>query len=105
MVNQEKHLMHLHVSRERGQRLVEVIHLSQDTDCCQDQEDVSRRMAKLVIASKGELEGDSKGLDRHDGNGADCRAYGQVDKRIFLAVKRRNSVYHDDGKCDDGNGV
>lgn len=98
-------MQHLHVSGERSQRLVEVVHLRQDTDCGQNQEDISRRVAKLVIASKSELESNSKGLDRHDGNGADCRTNGKVDKRIFLAVHRRNSVDHYDGKCNDGNGV
>lgn len=46
---------HLHVRREVGKSFVEVVHLCQNADGCQDHENISRRMAELVVASKGEL--------------------------------------------------
>lgn len=62
-------------------------------------------MAELVIAGKGKLEGDAKGLGRHDGDGADGGANREIDERILLAVERSNSVNHEDGKGNHGNRV
>lgn len=62
-------------------------------------------MAELVIAGKGKLEGDAKGLGGHDGDGADGGANGEIDERILLAMERSNSVNHEDGKGNHGNRV
>lgn len=85
-----------------GECLVEVVHLRQDADRGQDHEDVGRRVRELVVAGKGELQRDAKGLDRHDGDGADGGADGQVDERALLAVRRGHLVDHDDGEdCNE----
>ena len=62
-------------------------------------------MAELIVAGKGELESDAESFDGHDGDGADRRADGEVNKRILLAVQRGDSVYHECCKSDYGNGV
>lgn len=95
----------LHVGRERSESLVEVIHLRQDADCCENHEDVGRRVRELVVASECELESNAKGLDGHDRDGADGGADGQVDQGVSLAVDGGNSVDHEDGKSHDSKGI
>lgn len=58
-------------------------------------------MRKLIFAGKCELQRNAESLDRHDGDGADRGADGQVDERVLLAVDRRNLVDHDG--CENGN--
>lgn len=62
-------------------------------------------MRKLVVARKCKLQGDSEGLDRHDGDGADSRADREVNDGVLLAVDRSNLVNHDDGEYDDDDGI
>ena len=62
-------------------------------------------MAELVVAGKREFQGDAKGLDGHDGDGTDSRADGQIDECVLLAMDRRDSVDHEDGKRHNANGV
>lgn len=95
----------LHVTREAGEGLVEIVHLSQDADSCQNHKDVGRRVAELIVAGKGELEGNAKSLDGHDGDGADGRANGEVNEGVLLPVDRGDLVNHKNGKADDCNGV
>ena len=65
---------YVHIGRELAEGLVKVVHLHQNADGGDDHEDVSRRVTKLVVTCKGELQGDTKCLDRHDRDGADERA-------------------------------
>jgi hypothetical protein len=60
-------------------------------------------MGELVVTRKGELQGDAEGLDRHDGDGSNGRADGEIDERILLAVLGRNFVDHNHGE-DDNDG-
>lgn len=62
-------------------------------------------MGELVVAGKGELEGDTEGLDRHDGDRADGRADGEVDEGVRFAVDGGHLVDHDGGKDNDDDGV
>lgn len=95
----------LHVAGEASKCLVKVIHLGDNAETSQNHKDISRRVAELVVACKGKLEGDAESLGRHDGNGADSRADGEIDERILLAVVWGNSVDHEDSKRDDGDGI
>lgn len=90
---------------EAGKRLVEVVHLRHNADNRQEHEDVGRRMRELIVTPECQLQGDSEGLDRHDGHGANGRADGEIDERILLAVFGRNLVYHHDGEDSHGNSV
>lgn len=85
--------------------LVEVVHLGQNADGGQDHEDISRRVRKLVLSSKGKLQRDAKSLDRHDRDGANGRANGEVDESILAAVDGGDLVYHDDGENRDSYDV
>jgi len=96
---------YLHVGGEVGESFVEVIHLSQNADSCQDHEDVGRGMAELVVASERQLKRNAKSLDRHDRNGPHCRADGKVDEGVLLAIARGNPVNHKDGKANNSEGV
>jgi len=55
-------------------------------------------MGELILAGNSEFERYSESLNRHDGNGPNCRADGEIDKRILLAVYRTYFVYHYSGK-------
>lgn len=46
--------------------------------------DVSRRLSKLVVTSKGELEGNAGSLDRHDRNRSDGRATTEEEGDMFV---------------------
>lgn len=94
-----------HVGGKRGQGLVKVVHLGQDADGRENHEDVCRGVRELVVAGKGQLERNAKGLDGHDGDGADGRADGEVDEGVSLAVDGGDSVDHEDGKRHDRKGV
>ena len=71
--------MDSHLSGKLAQGFVEVVHLGQDADCGQNHEDISRWVAELIAPGKRKLQRNAKRLDRHDGDGADGRANGQVD--------------------------
>lgn len=55
-------------------------------------------MRELVVPSKCELEGNSEGFDRHDGDGADGRADGDIYQRVRFPISWCDSVDHYDGK-------
>lgn len=57
------------------------------------------------MAGKGELQGNAKGLDRHDRDGADGRADEEVDEGALPSVDGSNLVNHDDGEDADGENV
>lgn len=89
----------LHIRRKLTQSFVEVVHLRQNADHYHNYKHICRGMRELVIAPESELQGNTKCLDRHNGDGADCRADGDVDKRILATISWRNAVYHDTRKC------
>lgn len=62
-------------------------------------------MSELVVAGKGELEGNAESLDRHDGNGSDSGADREVDESVLLAVNGSNLVNHEQRKDDDGQSI
>ena len=96
-----KSLMNIHVRRKLAQSLVEVIHLRENAANDQDYEDVCRRVCKLVVSSKCHLQGNTEGLDKHDGDGAGGGADGEVDQGVLAAVLGSDLVDHKDG--ENGN--
>lgn len=62
-------------------------------------------MRELVVARKGELKGDAKGLDGHDGNGSNGRANRQIDESVLLSVHGCNFVNHEDGESHHCNRI
>jgi hypothetical protein len=57
-------------------------------------------MCELVVACERHLESDTKGFDEHDGDGAGCRADGEVDERVLATVLGCDLVYHKDAEND-----
>lgn len=95
----------VHVGRELAQRLVKVVHLSQDADHRDNDEDVGRGIAKLVMARKRQLQRNAECLDGHDRDRPDSRADAQVDERVLLAVDRADLVNHDARKYADSERI
>lgn len=91
----------IHGGRKLAQSFVEVVHLGQNANSCQNDEDISRRVCELVIASQGQLDGNSKSLDRHDRNRSDSRADRKVDEGVLLSILWSYLVDH--GGCKYGN--
>lgn len=85
--------------------LVEIVHLREDADDDDDGKDVGARVCQLIVAGKGELEGDAEALDAHDGDGSDSATDRDVDERIPLAVSRGDLVDHGDREYGDGETV
>jgi len=91
--------VYLHICRELTQSFVEIVHLRQNTDDHHNDEYICRRMRELIASAQSEFQGDTKCLDRHDGDGANCRADGDVDERVLATISWRNAINHDAGKC------
>lgn len=85
----------IHVCGKLAERFVEVVHLCQDANRYDDQEDVSRGVFELVVASQCEFKRNAERFDRHDRYRADCRANRKVYEWVLLAMQRRHSVDHD----------
>jgi hypothetical protein len=94
-------IWHSHIRGKLTQRLVEVIHLSQDAGDDDDDEDISGRMGKLIVTVECHLQCCAKRLDSHDGDGAGGGADGEVNERILATIFGRNFVDHEDG--ENGN--
>lgn len=62
-------------------------------------------MRELVVAGKGQLDGDAEALDGHDGHAADGAANGDVDERILAAMRGSDAVDHYDGEDGDGGAI
>jgi len=88
----------VHVRRELAQRLVEVVHLGENTSHDHDNEHIRRRMRELVVTRKRHLESQTERLDEHDGDRARRRANGEVDERVLAPIFWRNLVNHEDRK-------
>lgn len=95
----------VHLCGKNRQSFIEIVHLDEDAYCCQDHEDIGRRMRELIAARKSELQGNAKCLDGHDGHGADSRTYGQIYQGILFAVNRSDLVDHDGSEYDHDNAV
>jgi hypothetical protein len=83
------------------QGLVEVVHLRQNADDCDEDKDVGARMGELVVTGKGQLDGNTDTLDGHDGDGADGAADGNIDQRVLASITRAHAVDHDSREDDD----
>lgn len=94
-----------HISTKLTQRLIEVIHLREDTDNHHNSEDVGGGVAELVAPAEGEFESDAEALDGHDGDAAHRAADGDVDHGVEFAVARGDAVDHDDGEDGDDGAV
>jgi hypothetical protein len=58
-------------------------------------------MRELVVSAERKLDGNAKGLNRHDGYTADSTTYREVDHWVLFAVSGRDAVDHDKGKDGD----
>ena len=94
-----------HVGRELTERLVEVVHLCQNADSHDNQENISAWMRKLIIAAERQLHSNAKCLDRHDRHASHRRTNTQEDHGILLAILRRNTVDHDQGEDRDEHAI
>ena len=98
-------MQNVHVCRELAQGLVEVVHLCENASDHQDYENVCGGVRELVVPRKCHLEGDTEGLDEHDGNGAGGRANREVNERVLATVLGRNTVDHEDAEDDTESAV
>jgi hypothetical protein len=91
----------VHVGIELTQGLVEVIHLCQDADDCDENEDVCAWVSELVVAAQGQLDGDTDTFYCHDGDGANSAADGNVNQRVLASITRAHAVDHDGREDND----
>lgn len=89
------------VGGESVEGLVEIVHLDQDAPNDNNTKEVGAEIRELVLASKRELDGNTKALDGHDRDGAHERADREVDHGVGGAVPGH---YAEDHKgAEDGN--
>ena len=72
----------VHIRRECVKSLVEVVHLNHYTSGGHNPEHISARVRELVVPGKGEFDCNAEAFDRHDRNGANHGADGDVDDGI-----------------------
>lgn len=95
----------LHVSRERIQRHIKIIHLDCDTPYYRHSEDIRAGVYELVAAREGEFDSDTEAFDSHDRYRADEGTYGDVDERVGPTVAWGHAVDHDEGENEDREAV
>jgi hypothetical protein len=88
-----------------AESFVKIVHLRENAANCDYYEDVSGWMGKLIVSSESHLERNTKSLDSHNGDGASCRANGEVYERILFAMLGRNVVDHEDRKGSHKNAI
>lgn len=93
--------IYVHVRGKGVERLVEVVHLYDDAARDEEAEDVCRGTSELVVPRQGKLDRDTEALDRHDRDGTDKRADGEVHERERASVSRDDEVYH--AQREDGH--
>ena len=64
-------------------------------------EDICRRVAKLILSLECHFQGDAECLDSHNGDRAGRRANRKVYEGILSAMLRSNLVYHDNREYGD----
>lgn len=84
----------VHVRGKGVKRLVEVVHLHNDAARDEETEDVRRGAPELVVPRQGKLDRDAEALDRHDRDGTDKGADGEVHERERAPVSRYDEVDH-----------
>ena len=86
-----------HGLRKFVQSFVEIVHLGQNADDTDNDEDICRRMRELIEAAESQLQRNAECLDSHDGDGSSGGADGEIVEGAGLAIFRGNSVDHEDG--------
>lgn len=94
-----------HISRERIQSLIKVVHLHEDTSRHRKHEHIRAHKRKLVVPRKREFNRHTKALDRHNRHRAHQRADRDVYERVGPPVPRRDDVDHDERKDEDGEAI
>ena len=74
--------MYLHVGGESVKSFVEVVHLNHYAETNHKSENIRADIYELIVTRDGELYCDAEALDGHDGNGANERAYRNVNERV-----------------------
>lgn len=85
----------LHGLRECIKGFVEVVHLCEDTDEHDDDEDVCGGVSELVVAVRSQLQGNTEGFrghDRHRSSGCTDR---KVVQGVLSPISWANAVDHD----------
>ena len=88
----------LHVRRKCIQSLVKVVHLNQYARSSHNTKHVSARVCELVVPGEGEFDCNAEAFDRHDRNGADHGADGDVYDRVCASILGDNDENHEDAK-------
>lgn len=91
----------VHVRGKGVERLVEVVHLDDDAARDEEAEDVCRGASELVVPRQSKLDRDTEALDRHDRDGTDKRADGEIHERERASVPRDDEVDH--AQREDGH--
>jgi len=95
----------VHIRRERVEGLIEVVHLNQYTSGGDNAEHVGARMRELVVPGKGEFDCNAEAFDRHDRNGANHGADGDVNDGICAPISRNDSENHERAKYSNREAV
>lgn len=85
----------VHICRECIESLVEVVHLNQYTSGGHNAEHIGARMGELVVPSEGEFDCNAEAFDRHDRNGANHGADGDVNDGIFASIPGNDRENHE----------
>lgn len=85
----------VHIRGECIESLVEVVHLDQYTGSGHNTKHVSAWVRELVIPGKGEFDCNAEAFDRHDRNGANQGADGDVNDGICASVPGDDGENHE----------
>ena len=85
----------VHIRRECVESLVKVVHLNQYTSGGDNTEHVGARVRELVVPGKGEFDCNAEAFDRHDRNGANHGADGDVNDGICASIPGNDGENHE----------
>jgi len=85
----------VHVRRECIESLIEVVHLNQYTTGGHNTEHIGARVGELVVPSEGEFDRNAEAFDRHDRNGANHGADGDVNDGICTSIPGNDGENHE----------
>lgn len=88
-------LYHVHICWELAECFVKIVHLGQNADAGDDHEHIGRGVGKLIVAGKGQLEGNAECFDGHDRNRSHEGADAEVDEWVLLSIDGRYLVDHE----------